>query len=202
MESGTIDHGFPTSLAAPISFDGVLVLLVTDLKEFTVLVERLGDLDARALIRDHNRILRDHVTQRSGVEIAHTGDGIIAAFRSVTAALCCAQAIQRDLSTWSSGPASLCARIGVHAGEPLPEDGRLFGSCVNLAVRVCGVAQAQHILVTDVVQQLAHGRGFDFMASSLVRLKGFDRGIRVHELGWGMVAQTNGSSQSPRAPCR
>ena len=174
------------SLVAPrVAFDGVLVLLVTDLQEFTVLVERLGDLDARALIRDHNRILRDRITRRGGTEVTHTGDGIIAAFRSVTEALRCAQEIQRDLSMRSSETAVLCARIGVHAGEPLPEDGRLFGSCVNLAVRVCGIAQAQHILVTDVVQQLAQGAGFEFLATSVVKLKGFDREIRVHELALG-----------------
>jgi class 3 adenylate cyclase len=164
-------------------FEGVLVLLVTDLQDFTVWVERLGDREARALMRSHNLLLRACVRQRGGIEVTHTGDGIIAAFRSVCAALHCAQEIQRDLSAHAPRSGALRARIGMHAGEPLHEDGRLFGCCVNTAVRVCNLAQAQHILVTGVVRQLACGAGFDFPTSSVVKLKGCQADIEVHELG-------------------
>lgn len=42
---------------------------------------------------------------------------------------------------------------------------------------------AQHILVSDVVRQLACGAGFDFFATSVVKLKGCKADMEVHELG-------------------
>src|SRR4051794_35201482 len=140
-----------TSQAEPFAFDGgLLALLVTDLEGFTPLVERLGDLEARTLMQVHNRIVRDALCVPAGREIAHTGDGIMAAFRSVASALHAAIEIQSTLDehTRERPDAPLRARIGVHAGEPLPEDGRLFGTCINTAVRVCAASGATRVLVS------------------------------------------------------
>jgi class 3 adenylate cyclase len=172
----------PPQPESPLS--GVTVLLVTDLQAFTTMVEKLGDVEARLVIRHHNRLLRECISRQRGTEVAHTGDGMIAAFRSVASALHCAQDVQRELSAgfgaYPSG--QLRARIGIHAGEPLPEEGRLFGSCVNATVRVCELAEAGHVLVTDVVQQLARGRGFDFQSRGTVKLRGFQTEMSVFEL--------------------
>ena len=129
---------------------------------FTTLVERLGDLEARALMQVHNRIVRAALLEHAGREVAHTGDGIMAAFRSVAAALQAAIEIQCALEahTRAQPEAALAPRIGVHAGEPLPEEGRLFGTCVDTAVRVCEASGATRVLVSDLARQLAAGRAF------------------------------------------
>ena len=179
---------YPTTSAAdPVAFDGcLLALLVTDLEGFTTWVERLGDLEARALMHVHNRIVRDALLVHGGREIAHTGDGVIAAFRSVTSALRAAIEIQCALEahTREQPEMPLRARIGVHAGEPLPEEGRLFGTCVNTAVRVCAASGAQRVLVSDLVRQLAAGRAFRFEPAGPVALKGLTQPMHVHELLW------------------
>ena len=170
-------------------FSGLLVLVVTDLAGFTSIVSELGDVPALECIRIHNRLLREVVRRYAGYEVTHTGDGMITAFRSVAAALRCAQEIQRALSehTRNFPNAPLRARVGVHAGEPLPEDGRLFGACVNTAVRVCAHAQAEHVLVTDVVKQLAAGRDFEFTSCTRVELKGLLHEVQLHELACGQL---------------
>jgi class 3 adenylate cyclase len=167
-------------------FSGLLALLVTDLEGFTSLVERLGDVEAREWMHAHNRIVRDAILAHGGREVAHTGDGIMAAFRSVAAALAAAIEVQRGLCahTRNNQGAPLRARIGVHAGEPLPEEGRLFGTCVNTAVRVCAAAPAQSVLVSDLARQLAAGRSFRFAGSRAVALKGLGQPMQVHELLW------------------
>ena len=164
----------------------MLALLVTDLEGFTPLVERLGDLKARALMQVHNRIVRDALRVHDGREVAHTGDGIMAAFRSVASALQAATEIQSALDehTRAQPEVPLRARIGVHAGEPLPEDGRLFGTCVNTAVRVCAASGATRVLVSDLVRQLAAGRAFRFAPEGAVALKGLAAPMQVHELLW------------------
>jgi class 3 adenylate cyclase len=75
-------------------------------------------------------------------------------------------------------------RIGVHAGEPLPEDGRLFGTCINTAVRVCSAAPPSRVVVSDVVCLLASGRSFKFAPLGLIALKGFDSPMPLSEFLW------------------
>ena len=164
--------------------DGLLGLVVTDLQSFTSLVTKLGDSQARSWIREHNRLVRAAIADASGTEVAHTGDGVIAAFRSLHAALQCTRHIQQELAAYTRDHQSqpLCARIGVHAGEPLLDDGRLFGTAVNTTVRVCARARAGQILVTDVVRQLACGCGFAFVEQEVSRLKGLTDELRLYEL--------------------
>jgi adenylate cyclase len=178
---------------------GLLALLVTDLEGFTTLVEQLGDVEAREWMHVHNRIVRDALLAHGGREVAHTGDGIMAAFRSVAAGLACAIEVQRALHAYTRGhlDAPLCARIGVHVGEPLPEEGRLFGTCVNTAVRVCAAAPAQGVLVSDLARQLAAGRSFRFAASRKVVLKGLDQPMQVHELLWDPGDAADGPKALP-----
>ena len=80
-------------------------------------------------------------------------------------------------------------RIGVNAGEPVAEeqpDGRgdLFGTSVQLARRVCDRADAGTILATDVVRQLAAGKGFLFADSGEATLRGFEDPVRLYEVRW------------------
>jgi class 3 adenylate cyclase len=167
------------------ALDGVLALLVTDLEGFTTLVERLGDARSQAIIRRHNRALRRCIRDRRGREVTHTGDGIVAAFRSIASALQCARDMQHTLHSYSREfpNAPLRARMGLHAGEPLPEDGRLFGHCVNVAFRVCAQAPAGSVLVTQVVKQLAQGHAV-FEPGRAYTLKGVTGPFQLFEYAW------------------
>lgn len=162
---------------------GLQALLVTDLEAFTTWVQKLGDSQARLWMREHNRIVRSVIESAGGHEVAHTGDGVIASFCSVHDALECAQQIHRSLAEHSrrSAHAPFVARIGVHAGEPLPEEGRLIGSCVNAAVRVCGAAKPGCTLVTEVVRQLAQGHTLEFAERGETDLKGLNASYKLYE---------------------
>ena len=175
-----------------VNGDGVLAILVTDLQGFTPLVCRLGDVAAQKVIRVHNRILRDCVAAQMGEEVAHTGDGMIAAFRSVARALDCALEMQRMFARYNRkhARAALRVRIGLHAGEPLPEDGRLFGACVIAAVRICANADAGQVLVSDLIWRLAAGRAFDLRAHGLVPLKGIGQPMSLYALHWQARGRT------------
>lgn len=164
---------------------GLLALLVTDLAGFTPLVERLGDRRSQRVIRQHNRALRGCVVAHDGIEVAHTGDGLLTAFRSVASALRCARAMQVELATQrrSDPQAALHARIGIHAGEPLPEEGRLFGHCVNVTVRVCAQASADSVLVSHLVKELAQGQ-FALESGRYYVLKGVAAPVRLYEFVW------------------
>ena len=177
----------PSAEAWAATRDALVAILVTDLAGFTPLVLRLGDVAAQRVIQAHNRVLRACLATHAGDEIAHTGDGVIATFRSVARALTCAGEIQNALRRYNRAHsrARLRVRIGVHCGEPLPEDGRLFGSCVNTAVRICSATDAGHVLVSDLVWRLAAGRRFAFHLRGAVALKGLAQPLDLYELHCG-----------------
>jgi class 3 adenylate cyclase len=163
-------------------------ILFTDIVGSTELTQRLGDNGAMHVLADHDRIVRTAVGERSGTVIKHTGDGMMAAFRSVTGALEAAVAIQRDLAARNETHADpLAVRIGLAAGEPVADHDDLFGAAVQLAARLCDRAGSGSILVSGAVRDLAIGKRFDFRKRGRLTLKGFDEPVRLFELGWELA---------------
>jgi class 3 adenylate cyclase/alpha-beta hydrolase superfamily lysophospholipase len=167
--------------AAPAIGD-VHTILFTDMEGSTTLTERLGDAKAQELRRTHDSIVRDALKAQGGSETKHTGDGIMASFPSASRAIECAVAVQRAIA--EQGETPLRVRIGLNAGEPVAEEADLFGTAVNLAKRICDQAEPGQILVSDVVQQLAAGKGFTFADKGEATLKGFEKPVRLHEVRW------------------
>ncbi len=75
-------------------------------------------------------------------------------------------------------------RIGLNAGEPVAEDEDLFGTAVQLAARIAAKAEPGQILVSDVVRQLAAGKGLLFSDQGDVALRGFEDPVRLYEVRW------------------
>jgi class 3 adenylate cyclase len=156
-------------------------VLFTDIVSSTASTQRLGDAAAQALLRLHNAIVRSALARNGGREVKHTGDGIMASFASPSRALQAAAEMQGAFAEESDG---LSVRIGVNAGEPIEEDGDLFGTTVQLARRICDHATGGQILVSDVVRQLAAGKGFAFNAAGRFVPKGLETAIDVFEVAW------------------
>ena len=165
-------------------------IMFTDIEASTALTERLGDDEARAVVREHERLIRDVLRQHEGVEHKTMGDGFMASFSSATRALDAALGMQRALAEWFAGrDQSLRVRIGLNAGEPIDEDDDLHGASVIRAARVMGQAVGGEILVTDVVRQLVDGKDYLFRDRSSVELKGIaDHFVLVRNGGSGRPA--------------
>jgi class 3 adenylate cyclase len=159
----------------------LVTVLFTDMESSTALTQRLGDEQAQTLVRRHNEAVRGALAPHGGREIKHTGDGIMASFPSASGALECAIDIQRALAT---GEAPMRVRIGLNAGEPLTEEEDLFGTAVQLAARVCAEAEPGTILVSNVVRELAAGKGFLFADRGDFVPRGFEDQVRLYELRW------------------
>jgi adenylate cyclase len=78
----------------------------------------------------------------------------------------------------------LQVRVGLNAGEPIAEDGDLFGSTVILASRVCAQAGTGEILIPEPVRHLLTGKDFLFTDRGEVALKGFEDAYRLFEVRW------------------
>ena len=174
---------------SPDSGDQLLCIMFTDLVGWTELGERIGDDAADALRREHFALVRAALTNYRGREIKTVGDSVMSTFRSALDALRCAVVIQEDASR-----GDMRVRIGVHAGEPIAEDGDVFGTAVNVASRLCAAAAPDEIVVSELTRSLVGRRsGFDFENTGPLALKGLTEpieGFRVRAAAGRTAAST------------
>ncbi len=157
-------------------------VLFTDLVGHTQMMQRLGDERGRDVLREHERITREVLKANGGTELKTMGDGFMASFGSVTKAVECAVALQRAFSERDGEP--LRVRVGLNAGEPIEEDGDLFGATVILASRIAAKAEGGEILVADTVRGLCSGKGFLFADRGEFVAKGIEEPVRISEVHW------------------
>jgi class 3 adenylate cyclase len=171
-------------------------ILFTDLEGSTSLLHEVGEADYMALLGEHDVIVRRALVAAGGREVKHTGDGFMASFGDVARALTCALAIQRgfEARTLVGAKPDLRVRIGMAAGEPVDHNDDIFGATVNLASRICDVADVGHPLTSELLRDLGLEQGFSFQNGMEVALKGFPGPILVYELLHGGTAGQSTSS--------
>src|SRR6266542_4405075 len=186
VNAGTEEAQLKKEPAAPpeSSRSRLVTVLFTDLVAHTEMMSRLGDERGRAVLREHERITREVLKAHGGTEVKTMGDGFMASFGSVTRAVECAIALQRafaerDSSARPEALEGLSVRVGLNAGEPIEEDGDLFGATVILASRIAAKADGGEILVADTVRGLCSGKGFLFADRGEFVAKGFEEPVRV-----------------------
>ena len=157
-------------------------VLFTDVVGHTEMMQRLGDERGRAILRKHETITREVLKANGGTEVKTMGDGFMASFGSVTRAVECAIALQRAFAEREGEP--LAVRVGLNAGEPIEEDGDLFGATVILASRIAAKAEGGEIPVADTVRGLCSGKGFLFADRGEFVAKRFEEPVRVYEVRW------------------
>jgi len=134
-----------------------LTFLFTDLKGSTELYERVGDLAAFDLVRQHFHVLNEIVATEAGAVVKTIGDAVMATFatpdRAVAAALRMREAMQR-LNAQRGGD-DLLLKIGIHEGPclavTLNDRQDYFGQTVNIAARVQNMAVSRAIFATEQV---------------------------------------------------
>jgi class 3 adenylate cyclase len=179
----------------------VLTVMLTDLRGFTALCERLSPEQA---VRTLNNYLAEMtaIIQRNGGNInSFIGDGIMVLFGApiwrddhVDRALVCALEMQRAMVTVNAinlgeGLPELWVGIGLHTGEVVVGN---FGSSthakysaigrhVNLSSRVESAAAGGEIFISDATREAA-SLPLLIEGERQIRPKGLDRAIMVYSL--------------------
>ncbi len=105
--------------------------MFTDIVGYTALMAESEERGLRARER-HRALVRPLVEKYHGEWIEETGDESLSNFHSAVDAVNCALAVQTELE---SDP-ELQLRIGIHLGETLVEESRVYGEGVNVASRI------------------------------------------------------------------
>ncbi|MGO8178751.1 adenylate/guanylate cyclase domain-containing protein [Rhizobium leguminosarum] len=106
-----------------------------------------------------DKLIDPTVARHGGTTFKTTGDGFLAMFPSVNAAVDAALAIQQG---FDDGPFKL--RIGINLGDVIEDNGDVYGDGVNVAARLEAMTEPGHIFVSGAVVMAAERNRGDLFA--------------------------------------
>lgn len=165
---------------------GPVTVMFTDMVGSTSLTQTLGDQGAQKVVRAHNRVVREALTQYGGREVKHTGDGIMCSFPTTSNSVECAVMIQKGVLKHNvdNPDLPLGVKIGINAGEPIQEDNDLFGTTVQLAARIVDKAGNYEVFVSEIVRGICAGTTIKFKNRGQYDMKGIEDKITLYEVEW------------------
>jgi adenylate cyclase len=147
-----------------------------DITGYTRLTDERGDEAAADLAARLGTLVRRSSQEHGGQPVKWLGDGVMFHFpdpgRSVLAAL--------DMVEGVADQALPPARVGIHAGPVVFQEGDYFGRTVNIAARISEYARPGEVLVSQEVVDGVNGTPVTFTEIEAVELKGVSGTIRLH----------------------
>lgn len=169
-------------------------VLFTDIVNSTVEAISQSESQWAEALDAHDLTVRKVVAHARGAVVKFTGDGVVAAFVDVAAAVAAAQALVTQVPETTG----LRIRAGVHYGTVIARGNDIGGPTVHAAARIMAHANAGEVLVSDDVAE-AVGTSFVFGPPDLHQLRGFDEPMslrRIAGAGDELIAPDLTSSQS------
>ena len=136
---------------------GTVTFLFTDIEASTRQWEQDPEAMGRA-VATHDALLSELIERHDGYLFSEQGDGVAAAFSTVSDAVATAVAAQQALRSedWPD-PIDVSCRMGVHTGVADERGGDYFGPPVNQAARICDAGHGGQVLVSSTSADLLDG---------------------------------------------
>ena len=109
-----------------------------------------------ATLRMYRAVVEEAISAHRGHIFSSAGDGVVAEFPSIVEAIRCAIEIQNEIAERNvSVPdkQQMLFRIGVNLGDVICEDNNLYGTGVNVAVRLQQLAEPGGICISQTVYE-------------------------------------------------
>jgi class 3 adenylate cyclase len=181
-------------------------ILMVDVSGFSRMMGR-NEERTTALIREFHDRTQRHVEAHQGRVVDTAGDSVFGEFDSVVNAVRCAQAIQeaQAAANASREPAErIETRIGVHLGDVIVQDYRVYGDGVNIAARLQMIAAPGSICVSEAVYQQVYKKvDVAFEDLGVQELKNIEHPIRLYRVTGpktGRIATPAHAPEHARAP--
>jgi TolB-like protein len=140
-------------------------------------------------------VIDPKIQEHSGRIVRITGDGLLAEFASVVAAVRCAVEVQRAMVERNADVPKekrIEFRMGINVGDIIIDGTDMWGDGVNVAARLEALAEPNGICVSGRVQEDVHGRlDIAFEDTGERQLKNIARPVRVYRV------RLNGTAQEP-----
>ena len=128
-------------------------ILAADVKGYSHLTE-LNEEASTATLRMYRAVVEEFISAHRGHVFSSAGDGLVAEFPSVVEAIRCGVEIQNEIAERNASipeDGRMQFRIGVNVGDVIAEKNDLYGSGVNVAVRLEQLAEAGGICISQTV---------------------------------------------------
>ncbi|KMO70330.1 adenylate/guanylate cyclase domain-containing protein [Mycolicibacterium chlorophenolicum] len=178
-----------------------IVVVFADLRNFTPFAETSAPEEVMEVLGEYHRAMGALVHGYEGTLERFTGDGIMvffndpvpcddAAERAVRMALDIRDSVRELAARWQRIGHDLAVGLGIAQGYAtlgrIGFEGRFdysaIGSVTNLSARLCGEAGPWQVLATDRVLAGVEHLSCDYEPVGDLRLKGFSRIVRVHNI--------------------
>ena len=128
-------------------------ILAADVQGYSHHTE-LNEEASTATVRSYCAVVEESISAHRGHVFSSAGDGVVAEFPSVVEAIRCAVEIQNEIAERNAAvpeDGRMQFRIGVNLGDVIAEDNNLYGTGVNLAVRLEQLAEPGGICLSQTV---------------------------------------------------
>jgi adenylate cyclase len=139
-----------------------------DLTGYTRLTEERGDEAAAELATKLAGLVRGTSREHGGQPVKWLGDGVMFYFPDPGEAVLAALEMVEGVAGEGLPP----ARVGIHAGPVVFQEGDYFGRTVNVASRIAEYARPGEVLVSQAVVDAAELDGVGFTTIGPIDLKG------------------------------
>ncbi len=147
-----------------------------DLTGYTRLTEEQGDEAAADLAAELRALVRRSALEHGGESVKWLGDGVMFYFPDPTNSVLAAFDMVEAAGAHELPP----ARVGIHAGPVVFQEGDYFGRTVNVAARIADYARPGEVLVSQQVVDASAGAQLTFEEIGPVDLKGVAGAISLH----------------------
>jgi class 3 adenylate cyclase len=169
-----------------------VTILFSDICGYTEYIDARGDVNGRALLFKHNRLVLPQIEQHGGRVIEIVGDAVMAAFSEPLSAVSASIAIQKALNEHNlkARPEDrITVKIGINLGEVLVDDAAVYqgfsGDVANVASRVQSRADSEQILISKATYERVRGSD-DVLCrfQGTAQVKGKSEPLEIYRVVW------------------
>ncbi len=179
-----------------------ITVMFTDMKGSTALAEEEGNLAARLLIEQHNKIIFPIIEQHHGRLVKTMGDGTLSYFEAPQDAVRCGVQIQKNVIEFNGTKhpkVPIQVRIGIHTGQGLVEKKDIYGDVVNVASRIETQGNPGEVYLSeDTYNAMADKEEIYCSFQKLSSLKGKKEPFRIFKAFW-IPEEIAEDKKSPKA---
>jgi len=139
-----------------------------------------------ATLKEYREVMASLIQKYNGRVVDSPGDNLLAEFGSVVDAVECAVEIQNDLNNRNEALTDnrkMAFRIGLHLGDVIEEDERIYGDGVNIAARIEGLAKSGGICISRTTYDSIKDKlsfGYEYLGEHSV--KNIAEPVRVYRV--------------------
>jgi class 3 adenylate cyclase/pimeloyl-ACP methyl ester carboxylesterase len=167
-------------------------ILAADVAGYSRLMSQ-DEAGTLAELKTHrSELIEPAVTKYGGRIVKLMGDGILAEFSSVVAAVECAAEVQREMAQRNRGKSEarrMRLRIGIHLGDVITDADDIYGDGVNIAARLEALAEVGGICISGQVYDQVDGKlPLSFRALGAQTLKNIAKPVEVYGVDIGEMS--------------